>query len=67
MPAFTPKGGYNLTMTQVDLILYALNAIEMTDAEDNERRKIAEEFYCANLDPLPYSPYEDPYANYCDI
>jgi hypothetical protein len=66
MPAFTPKGGYNLTITQVDLILYALNAIEMNDAEDNERRKIAEEFYNASDNTEP-NYNEDPYANYCDI
>ena len=66
MPAFTPRGGYNLTITQVDLILYALNAIEMNDAEDNERRKIAAEFYNASDNTEP-NYTEDPYANYCDI
>ncbi len=67
MPAFSPMGQYNLTITQIDLILYALNQVEMTPEEDNERRKIAEEFYCSKLDPNPYHPEEDPYANYCDI
>jgi len=63
MPAFTPMSGYNLTPIQIDLILYALNQVELNDVEDNERRKIADVFYTA--EPTNYS--EDPYANYCDI
>ena len=67
MPSFSPMGRYNLTVTQVDLILYALKNIELTPEEDNERRKIVEEFYTYRLDPQTYNPEEDPYANYCDI
>jgi len=67
MPAFSPMGRYNLTITQVDLILYALGKVELTPTEDNERRKIINEFYTYRLDPSPYNPAEDPYAYYCDI
>jgi hypothetical protein len=67
MPSFTPMGNYNLTITQIDLILYALNQVEMNQEEDNERRKIAEVFYTASVEPNNYPP--DPYLEHyytCD-
>ena len=65
MPAFSSMGNYNLTQTQIDLILYALNKVEMSTLEDNERRKIIDTLQ--GSEPYPYNPEEDPYANYCDI
>ena len=58
--------GYDLTDEQIDLILRALNQVELTPEEVIERDKIAEEFHCSKLPPK-YHPNEDPYANYCDI
>lgn len=66
MPAFSPKGTYQLTSTQVDLILYCLEyASNLTVEEDNERRRISE--VLETTAPLPYNPKEDPYEAYCDI
>jgi len=66
MPAFSPKGTYTLTSTQVDLILYCLEcASNLTIDEDNERRKIVEEL--GSFSPSPYVASEDPYEAYCDI
>ena len=67
MPQYSPMGQYNLTSTQVDLIVYALYNVELTDSEDNERRKIFKALQSSILDPSPYNPDEDPYAHYCDI
>ena len=67
MPAFSPMGEYRLTSTQVDLIIYALNNTQgMCREEDNERRKILEEFQSTRYfsNPLPKPP---PYDNLCDI
>ena len=66
MPAFSPKGTYALTSTQVDLILYCLEfTSNLTIDEDNERRKIVEEL--SSFSPLPYVASEDLYEAYCDI
>ena len=66
MPAFSPKGTYELTSTQVDLILYCLEcASNLTIDEDNERRKIVD--ILCSTSPFPYNASEDPYEAYCDI
>ena len=64
---------YRLTSTQVDLITYCVNQHlkEFSPDEDNEARKLMDEFSkggmptCSVLPLCP--PPEDPYANYCDI
>jgi len=66
MPAFSPMGKYNLTSTQVDLILYALSNVELTPLEDDERRKIIDSFYHCGYTTTP-SGLEEPYTNLCDI
>jgi len=64
---------YRLTATQVDLITYCVNQHlkEFSPEEDNEARKLMEEFAkggMATSSILPQLPMkEDPYANYCDI
>ena len=66
MPAYSPKGTYELTSTQVDLILYCLEfTSNLTIGEDNERRKIVDEL--TSFSPLPYNASDDPYEAYCDI
>ena len=68
MPAFSPKGQYTLTSTQIDLIIYALNRLEdITVEEDNERGKIMKSFKVDRSFMTSINDYEDPYAYYCDI
>lgn len=66
MPSFSPMGDYSLTSTQVDLILYALNSVELSTTEDNERRKIFEALDRNNYVPGPFIE-ESPYNSLCDI
>jgi len=68
MPSFTPQKGYQLTSVQVDLILHCLDYCRnLTTEEDNERRKIVEEFSNSftDTDPYPSDPYLDHYYT-CD-
>ena len=69
MPAFTHRQTYQLTSTQVDLILYALQHTEsrMTNTEQDESRKIVEELErgFTNTDPYPHNPEDDHYIT-CD-
>ena len=68
MPAFSPKNSYELTSTQVDLILYCLEySTGLTIDEDNERRKIYNALESGSSLPGQYNPEEDPYENLCDI
>ncbi len=65
MPAHSNMGQYRLTDIQVDLILHCLKYTRnLTNEEDNERRKIVESLQEGILSP---QTYEDPYANFCDI
>ena len=66
MPAFSPMGEYNLTSTQIDLIVYALNSVELSPIEDDERRKIFQALDCTTYIPGPFKQQE-PYDNLCDI
>ncbi len=68
MPSFTPQRNYQLTSVQVDLILHCLDYCKnLTIEEDNERRKIVEEFNNSftETDPYPSDPYLDHYYT-CD-
>lgn len=68
MPSFSPYGRYQLTSTQVDLILHCLDyCSNLTIEEDNEKRKIVEQFNnsFAETDPYPSDPYQDHYYT-CD-
>lgn len=66
MPSFSPMGKYQLTSTQVDLILHCLEYTQdLTTEEDNERRRIVE--VLNTFTALPSVSPEDPYANICDI
>ena len=69
MPSFAPRQTYQLTSTQVDLILYTLQQMEsrMTNTEQDESRKIVEEFESSftSTDPYSYNLDEDHYFT-CD-
>ena len=65
MPSFSPMSEYKLTSTQVDLIVYALYNVELTPAEDDERRKIYQALETCNYTPGPFKP-QPPYDNLCD-
>ena len=73
MPSFSSKRSYNFTAPQIDIITYCVNQHlkEFSPEEDNEARKLMEEFAkggMATSSILPQLPMkEDPYANYCDI
>ena len=67
MPAFSPKSSYELTSTQVDLILYALQNLDVCNrAEDDEKRKIIETLQSFTYIPGPFK-HQAPYDNLCDI
>ena len=66
MPAFSHMSEYKLTATQVDLIVYALNNIELTPLEDDERRKVFQALERTTYVPGPFKP-QPPYDNLCDI
>ena len=69
MPSFTPRQTYQLTSTQVDLILYSLQYMDkvMTHTEQDESRKITEELSSSFMatDPYPHNPEDDLYIT-CD-
>ena len=69
MPAFTPRQMYQLSSTQVDLILYSLQRMEksMTITEQDESRKIIEELNNSfiSTDPYPHDPEDECYIS-CD-
>ena len=69
MPSFTPRQTYQLTSTQVDLIIYSLQYMEkvMTHSEQDEASKITEELNSsfASTDPYPHNPEDDYYIT-CD-
>ena len=68
MPQFAPMGKYNLTATQVDLIVWALsNMPGLTVEEDNEKRRIMDELKTVHFIPGPFIPETDsPYTDLCD-
>lgn len=66
MPAFSPMGEFKLTSTQIDLIVYALENVELTPIEDDERRKIFHALDRTTFIPGPFKP-QAPYDNLCDI
>lgn len=68
MPSFTPQRGYQLTSSQVDLILHCLDYCKnLTIEEDNERRKIVEQLNDSftETDPYPSDACQDHYYT-CD-
>ena len=66
MPAFSPMGEFKLTSTQIDLIVYALNNVELSPIEDDERRKVFQALDRTTYVPGPFTP-PAPYDNLCDI
>ena len=66
MPAFSPMGEFKLTSTQIDLIVYALENVELTPIEDDERRKIFHALDRTTFIPGPFKA-QPPYDNLCDI
>lgn len=66
MPAFSPMGEFRLTSTQIDLIVYALENVELTPIEDDERRKVFQALDRTTYVPGPFVP-SAPYDTPCDI
>ena len=69
MPSFSPLYTYDLTATQVDLIIYTLNKVELNSIEDDERCKIIKALennkrLSPNYDPLSEWISDEPI---CDI
>ena len=63
MPAYSPLYNFDLTGIQADLIIYALNNIELNDIEDDERRKIVDTL---STSKRSFSPRYDPLSEWID-
>ena len=66
MPAFSPMCEFKLTSTQIDLIVYALNNVELSPIEDDERRKVFQALDRTTYIPGPFTN-QARYNNLCDI
>lgn len=68
MPAYSHKRSYDLTDTEVDLILYCLESTSnLTTEEDNSRRRIVETLQEGNLVSANFDDYDtidDMYSHY---